>query len=335
MAGLTYQKKSKLNTAVRVVLIVLAAIALLAVLRFVYLGRFLVYDEHGVHFDRSGSSLAAQEQAQETPSGEFKLISETPKEEIAAEPETPKISGLYLTAEQLMDEDVRAALDPLPENCNTVMLDMKTLTGKALYPSTLCDTVKADTDAIESFVQGISLKSSASPVARIPAYRDSAFALSDYSNALAIRGGALWMDANGSYCLDPAKDAVREYLIATAEELSALGFREIVFDGFDFPQSTYIVYPGDGQQAAREAAAVIAEALAEKNISVSFGSTDPEIMALSAHAWIETSGGELVSSLVRDYGAYLPEGEKTLVFLTSSKDTRFADYGVLSPPETE
>jgi len=123
---------------------------------------------------------------------------------------------------------------------------------------------------------------------------------------------------------------VREYLAATAEELIRLGFDEVVFSGFDFPESQNIVYNGDKTQAVRDAAQVIAQRLSAAEIPFSFQSRDAEVTNLSYRAWIPETAGELVSEQVRQYSGQFPENDR-LVFLTDSRDTRFASYSVLSP----
>lgn len=331
MAVLTYQSKSKLKKALRITLVVVGALALLALLRFIYVGRYLVYNEDGVQLQQSAETLNAAE-PQGKPAEEFALIREGQTQQLGEN--ASQISGFYLTASQLMDASVRDQLSPLPGGCNTLLLDVKTATGKTLYPSALgSEPAASDVQTIADWIVNLKKTSHVTLVARIPAYRDSAVALSDYSMALPISGGALWMDANGSYCLDPASEKTVNFLLDTAKELSALGFDEIVFDGFDFPYSPNIVYSGNGQQAAIDAAQTISQQLKAKGIGVSFGSASKDLLALSDHAWVHAGGGTLVSELARQYVDYLPAGESGLVFLTASKDTRFSSYGVLTPFE--
>lgn len=331
MAVLTYQSKTKLKKAVRITLIALGVLLLLAALRFLYLGRYLVYNEDGVQLQR-GETLSAENAEQPLQTEDYVLVQET------ATAETPMgdlPSGCYITTEQLMDADTRTQLSEQITGGSMLLLDVKTLTGKTLYPSAVGSEPVADAEAIAEWIRSVKRRTNLHTVARFSAYRDSAAALSDFSMALPISGGALWIDANGSYCLNPASDKAVDFLYNTALELSALGFDEICFDRFDFPYSPNIVYKGDGQQAAIDAAKVLSERLVAKGIAVSFGSKDAELLSLSAHEFVAADGGTLVADIAREYVPNLRSGDAGLVFLTSSKDTRFSAYGVLTPPDTE
>ena len=211
------------------------------------------------------------------------------------------------------------------------MLDVKTATGKFLYPTELANTdVSAQSDEIAALLKQLKSKPGTTRIARFPAFSDRAFALADFKHSLPIRGGALWMDSNGSYWLDPASADTHAYLISAAKELSRLGFDEIVFDNFAFPKSSSIVYSGDRAQACRDAAAAIAEALDGTGIACSFVSDDPEILARSAHAYIPLKDNMLISSQIGEYAELFPNSA-SLVFLTDSHDSRLADCSMLAP----
>lgn len=332
MSILTYQSKSKLKKILRAVLIVLGVLALLAVFRFIYLERFLVYDKDGAHLDYGAALPETEKRTDSAQTETFALIREEAAAEATPADGSPApLSGIYVTAGQLLEPDLAPILEAA-DGVNAVMLDMKTQTGKYLYTTAQAgtDTVSADLDAIGVVISALSRKPGMTLIARIPAFPDSAYALADYSRALTIRGGALWMDQNGSYCLDPASKDVQSYLAATAEELIRLGFDEVVFDGFAFPESGNIVYSGDRAQVVREAAQAVAGWLSASEIPVSFVSTDPEVYRFSHRMWIPEAAGELVSEQVRQYSEVFPDPGR-LVFLTGSRDTRFASYSVMSP----
>lgn len=56
-------------------------------------------------------------------------------------------------------------------------------------------------------------------VAMMSCLNDSAYALSHTSEALAISGGALWMNSAGSYWLDPTNTDVQNYLAEMINQL--------------------------------------------------------------------------------------------------------------------
>ena len=329
----SYQTKNRLRRGVKIALLVLAALLLLAVVRFIYLERFLVYEKDGVHLDLGGG-VATVAQNRQTPSAEsFPLVREDAHGAAISQPvegQIKKLSGVYVSAAQLQDPDVQASFVDFSENA--ILLDVKTATGKFLYPTQAEHTdVSAKAEEIGTLLKQLKGKRNVTRIARLPAFADRAYALSDFSHSLAIAGGALWMDGNGSYWLDPASEDVRAYLIAEAKELSRLGFDEIVFDGFFFPQSASIVYSGDGSEACREAAREIADALRDTGVLCSFISGDPEILACSARGYIPLTDEMLIASLVDTYAELFSGDGARLVFLTDSHDSRLADYSMLSP----
>ena len=329
----SYQTKNRIRRGVKIALIVLALLVALAVVRFIYLERFLVYDKNGVHLDLGGGVATVVKEDGAPKEADFPLIRENaPGAEIEQplEGQLKRLTGRFVTASQLLDADVRKALESYAEGA--ILLDVKTSTGKFLYPTELAHTdVSAKAEEIGKLLRQLKSKRGTTRVARLPAFADRSYALEDFGHSLAIRGGALWMDDNGSYWLDPASQEVREYLIAEAKELSRLGFDEVVFDNFNFPVSKILVYPGDGPQACRDAAAEIASALDETGIGCSFVSDDPEILALSARGYVPVTDEMLIASQVSEYEAHFPGGGARLVFLTDSHDSRLADYSMLSP----
>lgn len=339
MRVFSYSAKLKLKKYLRIAVAVLLTFVLFYIGRIVYLQRFVVYDESGVHLDYTGQVSADTEKDRPQNLGDFVLEQEAAAGESIEAPvqgQLSALSGIYLTTAQLMDENVRNTLSAVPEDADALMLDMKTLTGRYLYATSLPGTERTNTD-LTSLISELSKRPNLTLIARVPAFSDSAHALIDFSQSLPIKGGALWMDRNGSYWLDPAGTDVPGYLISLAQELYAMGFDEIVFDGFSFPQSTNIVYRRDitGAEATYQAAVTIAEQLALYEIPVSFISTDEDILALSARAFIPAETGDLVSELARTYSAIIQGSDAQLVFLTASRDTRFETYSVLSPFVTE
>ena len=336
---LTYSAKLRLKKGLWIAGIVLAALLVLFVGRIIYLQRYVVYDENGVHLDYSGEVSAGKDKTETVPTGEFILEQESAAGESIEAPtegRLPALSGLYFTASQLMDETTHNVIPASLDNVNALMLDMKTATGRYLYATALDGTEKADVD-LTPLITELAKRPNLTLIAKIPAFRDSAHALTDFSQALPIAGGALWMDHSGSYWLDPAGADVPGYLVAQARELFSMGFDEIVFDDFTFPSSTNIRYGRSipGTEATFLAAQTISEQMSLQEIPVSFITEDTDILALSSRAFISAETGDLVSELVRQYADIFTQSDSQLVFLTTSRDTRFETYSVLSPYAAE
>jgi len=336
----SYGAKRRIRKAVQIILLVLALLLLLCILRAIYLQRFLVYDENGVHLDYSGVNTSPLPDSTAPDDGNFVLKQDSTVatvEGMEETTETPLLKGYYVTSAQLISDERRPAVSDALEGANCVMLDMKTATGKFLYHTALANTQKASADlnAIEALVRELAGRKDMTLIARIPAFQDSSVALSDFSQALPIKNGALWIDWDGSYWLDPAGRDVADYLVSTARELKALGFDEVVFQNFHFPVSVNIHYTRDqsGDEAARACAETVARRLETYGITASFQSTDPAIEALSARAFLPAETGVEAVEMAKERTALLDGDDGRLVFLTDSRDTRFQPYGKLSPLE--
>lgn len=338
---LSFEVKRHLRRLLCALGLILAALLLFCILRAIYLQRYLVYDENGVHLDYGGiNTTVTPEKTPETEEGDFVLRQEAVVGTVEGEDApkaNPLLRGVYVSAGQLVSDESRPGIPGALGSANTVMLDMKTATGKFLYHTALAGTEKAaaDLDAIEALVGELTARQDLTVIARIPAFQDSAFALADFSHSLPIRGGALWIDWGGSYWLDPAGKDVADYLVSTARELKQLGFDEVVFENFSFPASPNIWYDRQvsGTDATLTAAQTVAQRLASYNIPVSFQSTDPAVEALSARVYLEAENGSGVIAEAKAREAYLAGDDSRLVFLTASRDTRFQPYSTLSPLE--
>ena len=76
-------------------------------------------------------------------------------------------------------------------------------------------------------------------IAAVPAFRDRAYGLEHTNIGLPYIGGngALWLDEQSCYWLNPGKNGTINYLDQIAEELEIMGFDEILFTDFRFPET--------------------------------------------------------------------------------------------------
>jgi len=213
---------------------------------------------------------------------------------------------------------------------------MKSIYGNFYYSSDLpgAITANADTDGISDLILQYEEAGTTYLAARIPAFTDNNFALENQSSGLPLRSGALWMDENNCYWLDPLAEDVQEYLISIASELSRMGFDEIVFDGFRIPDSENIVYDSGQftrEEAAAEAAQILREALEPLPVRISFGSESPLVASCTDRVYLTTENGAEVPDMVAAVADQLADSHAQIVFQTASRDTRFHGYGILRP----
>ena len=182
-----------------------------------------------------------------------------------------------------------------------------------------------DTDAVR---QLISRAESAQMhlVAMMSCLNDSAYALSHTSEALAISGGALWMNSAGSYWLDPTNADVQNYLAGMIHQLEAMGFQEVILNNFSFPTTDEIVYSSDStRESMLQDAYKALENKVGLDCTLGLLIKDPEsghqAFDLAEHLYVYYSDGSSLKQYVDDHP------DTYLVFLTASHDTRFDDYG--------
>jgi len=331
---ISYRSRLRLRTTLIALAIVLAALAVAAVCVFFYLQRYIVYTPEGAKLEFNSDQPPwdlSFDVDRPAPVEGATLVEETEPEE---EETSGKLAGFYIDGTMLGDPNaVRESLTSL-ENSTAVLMDVRSIYGNFYYPS---ETSGAETstlvnpNAVRELITTLAGDSRIYLIARLPAFRDSTFALTHQTCGLALPGGALWMDSDGCYWLDPSNDEVIAHLEAAARELSALGFDEIVFDSFYFPASSSIDYDGDGGGEVLEAARRLQANLANDEITVSLGTTDPALAPYAARIYLQESDGSQVQSLAAAFeGAYTPLSDH-LVFLTDSRDTRFTAYGLLRP----
>lgn len=338
----SYRNKSRLKTGLFVLMAATLLTFFLLIGVFLYLQRYLVYTADGVHFDFSRRPEVSQDTNSDTITEDFVLeqqelpvIDRVLEEEELAAPHTGRLQGYYLTTGMLADiPSVRQALaqdDSIPQ---AVMLDMKSIFGNFYYPTSIptATVASVDTEAIVELITELD-KKDVYLIARIPAFVDSNYALENQSSGLALKNGALWMDENGCYWLNPADSLVTYYLPAIASELRALGFDEILFDQFCFPDSNNIVYPSDfsKEEALLDCARELIRWSSENGPAISLGTDDPVLAALAKRVYFTEEMGSNVSSLAEALAPSLEDPTTQLVFVTGSRDTRFRDYSILQP----
>ena len=328
-----YRHKLLFKKILRILLIVLAVLLLCTIVILVYMEPYFVYDRSGAHmsFDPPAHSTGASVQPEQ--------VSVEPPEIIYAE--EPEIvttmresGGYYITASMLKSpEKVLQQLKSLDGPCAVVM-ELKNIYGEFYYSTGIGGAEKAsvDTSLVDEIIRYLR-ENDFYMVADITAFSDTSFALANLSCGLPLDSGALWMDENGCYWLDPASDTVISYLIQITRELASQGFQEVAFSDFRFPVSNNIHYESDktGPQLIEEAARQLTDFFTGSNITVSFIADDFDFPAAACKGRLYIAGadGSKVERYVKNYST---SGKmKELVFLANSRDTRFDELALLRP----
>lgn len=344
----SYRNKMRLRRVGLGMLIAALALAVACTAYVIYLGRFMVYTADGAHLALPGAEERADTSPAQTPSGEYIVGEKAERPASAAVPvvstgdelPTELAGGYFVTTADLRSLDTtKAALEQAleqwdaAEGAMVVLLDLKSEFGNFYYPSDVTDTPGAsvDMDAVDSLMKMLDEKG-VYLIARLPAFRDSAYALSHTDRALALASGALWADSDGCYWLDPGSDIVCDRLLALCTELAAHGVDEVAFSDFTFPGSENIVYEGDRALAVASSAERLA---GSSPIPVSFSFAGDEATVAAApyghRVLLYADGGsDIASALSFALGEDAADGA-SVAFLSASRDTRFDAYLQLRP----
>lgn len=335
----SYRNKQRAKTALVVLGILLLIFLGFVLCRFLYLQRFLVYTPTSVELDYNQDLQSDRNPTDSAPEGDFPVdvVIDDSYLPVSTE-ETPMqaLRGYYITTDMLQDINaVTDALNSLETQPEALLLELKSIYGNYYYNSNLYGAViaNADTAAIQNLIQQYQQRNTYL-IARIPAFTDNNFALANQPSGLPLRSGALWMDENSCYWLDPLDETVQNHLVSIATELAGMGFDEIVFENFRIPDSQNIVYDSGEltrEGVAAEAAQALRTALSGLSVRVSFGSESPMVAQYSDRIYMTTDDGSRVADLVAGVSEYLEDPSAQVVFQTASRDTRFEGYGILRP----
>ena len=339
MLRLSYQGKNRLKKILLVLGILTLVAALVWLCWMVWLQRYIVFSRDGVKLDFDRSTLEFEHMTATEPveretmpldiyinDGEDATL---PVDETALR----MISGVYVDTRMLLDgiDEVTEELSAL-EADTAIMLDVKSIYGNYYYTSSIYGATQSDSiDAakMDSLIATLSKKGH-HLIARLPAFRDNVFALNNQSCGLPLASGALWVDEDKCYWLNPANDTVLSNLIQICRELQDLGFDEVVFSDFYFPDSGKIVYKSETpkDEAIKLAADRLVSACANTYFLISFvGGTDFPLPDGQTRLYVENALPETLDTLI----AQMPGEDPILqtVFLAETRDTRYDSYCVL------
>ena len=318
-----------------VIALVLAVLgALVYICWFTWLERYVVYTrQEGAVLDMSQDphvpeGPAALEPEQETVS----IYYNEGENAINTSRELTQLVGYYADAKLLEDMELVLSQVELLSMGTPVMLDVKDAKGNFFYNSQLSGNRHGGVDpaAMDALIQKLD-KKGVYLIARLPAFRDYAFGLSDTDNGLFVSSGAyLWADDDYCYWLDPTKQGTITHLVNIVNELKSLGFDEVVFENFCFPAAENLKFSGDRVQAINTAATTLVTSLADQNFAVSFVSTAGFVTPGGrSRVYLTDAVAAQAGAAAEQTGVANPAAQA--VFLTENHDTRFNDYSVLRP----
>lgn len=340
MFRLSYQGKNRLKKLGIFLGILAALVAVVLLCAFIWLQRYIVYTRDGVKFDFDRNTLdmvnGSQGNDTQRETMSLDIYINDGQEEDKEEVDTGKLVGVYADTAMLLDSvtEVQEALAEADKSA-AVLLDVKSKFGNYYYTTTINGASQSDSISAPEMDELIASlrKSDHHLIARLPAFRDSAFALENIPCGLPLASGYLWTDEDKCYWLYPTKTAVLDNLVQICRELQDLGFDEVVFSDFLIPDSGKIAYRSDvpKDDAIRQAAEYLVDACAGEYFIVSFiGTTD---FPLPDSPYTRLYLADVPPEQAEQFYANAPGADPVsqTVFLASTRDTRFEQFSHLRP----
>ena len=335
---LTYRTRRRLHRFfVTLGYLALASVVIL-ICWFIWLERFVVYTSEGAELQFDYESPPGIAQVAQAPEEATVAIHYNEGEEfVNTSTELAQLRGYYATTNVLNRgvEGVAALIQDLPAG-SAIMLDVKSGFGTFYYSSTIEEapvTDQVDVTKMDTLIRDLASKDTYL-IARVPAFRDRNYGLNHTIYGLTVAsGGYLWADSENCYWLNPISNGTLSWLITIATELKELGFDEVVFTDFRFPDTDNSLFQSSmtQQQALESAAETLVSTCATSKFCVSFETSNPLFQLPEGRCRLYLTGIAANKAAETAESANIPDPTIQLVFLTNTNDTRFDAFGAMRP----
>lgn len=330
-----YRTRRVLKIIGYTLLTLVLVLALAAACAVIWLSRYVVYTRTGaqLRLDLSPNIPAGVTAVPPETLGDISIYYNEGDNTININTELTQMIGYYVDGKALSDiETVKAQIQALPLDV-PILVEVKSIYGNFYYPSHIADRNASNIDpyAMEELISYLR-SSNRYAIAYLPALRDYYYGLHHTNHGLAVKsGGYLWADEEYCYWLDPTKEGTISYLVSEINELKNLGFDEVVFSEFRFPDTDEIGFSGDKNAALAAAAQTLVTACATDRFAVSFVGQNARFPVPQGRTrlYLENADAAEAAALAEETGFENPAA--TLVFLTEFHDTRFDAYSVFRP----
>lgn len=336
--NIPYRTRRNLRRGALILLVIAIVAAAAWLCWFVWLQRYVVYTrDQGAIIDTKLSPQIQDGEVATQPEDETVSIYYNEGDNaINTSTELAQMVGYYADAEALTDLSAVSEQVKLLETGTSVMLDVKDAKGRFFYSSSVSSerSSSIDIEAMDVLIEQLDSKGMYL-IARLPALRDYSFGLSSTSNGLFVASGAyLWADDEYCYWLDPTKEGTVTYLVQIVTELKSLGFDEVVFDEFRFPDTEDLKFSGDRAQALNTTAQTLVTTCSSDSFAVSFIGEAEGFAVPTGRSRLYVENATAADAAAIAAGSGLSDPTIYLVFLTEYHDTRFDAYSVLRPLES-
>lgn len=336
--SIPYRTQQNLKRLAGTLLILLVVALIFGALWFVWLQRYVVYTRQEgavLNFDVPEKLAQGVPAIEPEAAEEIQIYYNEGEDKLEMSADLTKLKGYYVTGSTLAkDPDgVWEQIQTLPEG-TPVMLELKSIYGLFYYSTATGRPTsdEADVRGVDNLIRKLK-DSNYYTIARIPALRDRAYGLEDPNEGLPVAAGYLWMDGDGCYWLDPTRDKVQNYLMDIVAELRVLGFDEVVFDEFRFPNTDSIVFNADKKTTLESVAQNLVNICSTERFAVSFVDSGdwqaPEGRSRSYRQDIS----DAIKLMEFNNSVSADADFARIVLLTNNLDESFEQYSVLRPIE--
>lgn len=320
-------------------LLFLLAAVLIWMVWIIWLDRFVVYSRDGAtfQFDQSAEHLSGEVVTPPSDGPSVSIFYDDGKQSTAVSTELTQLNGYYIDEEMLKadPEFVRQQIQKLTAG-TPVMFDVKNIYGYFLYTTDVGVTAgSVDTAAVDEMI-AYATSHGLYVIARVPAFRDYYFGLNETSNGLFREDGyALWADSSAdglTYWLDPTQEGTLNYLTKIVGELKRMGFDEVVFTEFRFPDTEDLQFSGDRDAAIADAADTLATICGTETFCVSFEAGDSGFpLPKEERTRLYLVDIPAARAALEATAVGVEDPQVRVVFRTAYGDTRYDEFGVLRP----
>jgi hypothetical protein len=254
---------------------------------------------------------------------------------VAMNKDLEPIWGYYITTEDLVNNIAlcreRIAL---LESGTAVMIELKNGFGTFNYETGISSgriTDGIDPQAVSALIQDLNSRN-LYVIGRISAFRDRDYGLNHVTQGIYhVNKKGLWPDDQHCYWMNPTNQAVLSYVCQVLTEVKAMGFDEIVLADFKIPGSDKALFTADKSEALATAAEFIMTTVEPDTFNLSFmvDSAAFQLPGERSRIYLDTVAAERVGAAVSVTD--MEKKDVFLVFVATSADTRYDDYGVLRP----
>ncbi|MCL1829570.1 MAG: putative glycoside hydrolase [Oscillospiraceae bacterium] len=248
-----YHGRRRRRGLIIIILTVITAPVVTGVILFYSLQKYIVYDKDGLFLQlpllasreeiTGGAGDDDRREGDAGPGFFAEIVTVIPSfDDVATDAGVglKTVKGLFVPAGDITpDKLANYAAELEHAGVDSLALEMKPPGGRLAWASEVPLALSYGTSSAEDLSEEIvSLKDKGIYlIAFVSCFADELMATRNSHISLKTAGAGAYADSDGKYWLDPYNRAVRNYIIDLTEELSAMGFDEIVLTDFRHPEN--------------------------------------------------------------------------------------------------